>query len=97
MESELEKIQEKIADPDFQYFRLISDPDFQYIGPNMAIIMIFDAIKSGYRLCRIEELKTDIRERIKVEIDKSCEESVGGFDLIDLSADVQSIIREKTK
>lgn len=97
MESILQKIQKKIADPDFQYSRLIVDPDFQYIGPSMAIIMIFDAIKSGYRLCKVEELKTDIRERFKVEIDKSCEESVGGFDLIELSADIQSIIREKMK
>ena len=63
----------------------------------MDIMNIVDAIKSGYRLCRIEELKTDIRERFKVEIDKSCEESIGGFDLIELSADIQSIIREKMK
>lgn len=95
MESKLQKIQEKIADPDFQYSRLIADPDFQYIGPSMAIIMIFDAIKSGYRLCKVEELKEEIRKRFKDEIDKSCEDSIAGLDLIKLSADIQSIIKEK--
>ena len=74
---------------------MIASSDFKYGGNSMDIMNIVDAIKSGYRLCRIEELKTDIRERFKVEIDKSCEESIGGFDLINLSADIQCIIKEK--
>lgn len=86
MESKLQKIQ-----------KMIADPDFRYGGNSLDIMVIVDAIKSGYRLCKVEELKEDIRERFKVEIDKSCEESIGGFDLIELSADIQSIIREKMK
>lgn len=45
---------------------IIADPSFVYGGNSLEVLEIVNAIKEGYRLCKVEEAKNEIAKHEEV-------------------------------